>query len=147
MIMIMIIITTDCVPGRDVREILGVVQGSTVRAKHLGRDIMAGLKNIVGGELRGYTELMREAREEAMERMAKEAERWGGRGFECASGHRCGDRRGSGNSCLWHGCPARWRGDGGMVVNTRAAYQTACSPLVQTLLALASMRLIAGSIS
>ncbi|WP_371863811.1 YbjQ family protein [Iodidimonas gelatinilytica] len=63
--MIMIIITTDCVPGRDVREILGVVQGSTVRAKHLGRDIMAGLKNIVGGELRGYTELMREAREEA----------------------------------------------------------------------------------
>ncbi|GEQ96946.1 hypothetical protein JCM17844_05830 [Iodidimonas gelatinilytica] len=73
----MIIITTDTVPGQEVREILGVVQGSTVRAKHLGRDIMAGLKNIVGGELRGYTELMQEAREEAINRMAKEAEKLG----------------------------------------------------------------------
>ncbi|GER07101.1 hypothetical protein GCM10007972_18710 [Iodidimonas muriae] len=73
----MIIITTDTVPGQEVREILGVVQGSTVRAKHLGRDIMAGLKNIVGGELHGYTELMQEAREEAINRMAKEAEKLG----------------------------------------------------------------------
>jgi len=69
----MIVTNTEDVPGRSVIEYLGMVQGSTVRAKHLGRDIMAGLKNIVGGELRGYTELMSEARDEAIARMQAEA--------------------------------------------------------------------------
>jgi uncharacterized protein YbjQ (UPF0145 family) len=63
----------ELVPGRRVRTHLGMVQGSTVRSKHVGRDLLAGLKNIVGGELKGYTELMQEAREEATERMMAQA--------------------------------------------------------------------------
>jgi uncharacterized protein YbjQ (UPF0145 family) len=69
----MILSTTEAVPGRTVREHLGVVSGSTVRAKHLGRDFMAGLKNLVGGELKGYTELLQEARQEAIDRMIEQA--------------------------------------------------------------------------
>ena len=57
----MILTNTETVPGKRVVEAYGVVTGSTVRAKHIGRDIMAGLKNLVGGELRGYTELLGEA--------------------------------------------------------------------------------------
>lgn len=68
-----VITNTEAVPGFDVTEHLGMVQGSTVRAKHVGRDIMAGLKNIVGGELRGYTELMEDARGEAIRRMEAQA--------------------------------------------------------------------------
>lgn len=63
----------EIVPGRRVRTHLGVVQGSTVRAKHAGKDILAGLKNIVGGELKSYTELLQEARVEATERMVEQA--------------------------------------------------------------------------
>jgi len=63
----------ELVPGRRVKTHLGVVQGSTVRAKHAGKDILAGLKNIVGGELKAYTELMQEAREEAVGRMLAQA--------------------------------------------------------------------------
>jgi len=63
----------ELVPGRRVKAHLGVVQGSTVRAKHAGKDILAGLKNIVGGELKAYTELMQEAREEATQRMVAQA--------------------------------------------------------------------------
>jgi uncharacterized protein YbjQ (UPF0145 family) len=63
----------EMIPGRRVTSHLGMVQGSTVRAKHAGRDLMAGLKNIVGGELKGYTELMQEAREEATQRMVEQA--------------------------------------------------------------------------
>jgi uncharacterized protein YbjQ (UPF0145 family) len=63
----------ELVPGRRVKTHLGVVQGSTVRAKHAGKDILAGLKNIVGGELKAYTELMQEAREEAVQRMLAQA--------------------------------------------------------------------------
>jgi uncharacterized protein YbjQ (UPF0145 family) len=63
----------ELVPGRRVKSHLGVVQGSTVRAKHAGKDILAGLKNIVGGELKAYTELMQEAREEAVQRMLAQA--------------------------------------------------------------------------
>lgn len=70
----MILSNTETVPGKSIVEFFGIVSGSTVRAKHLGRDIMAGLKNIVGGELTGYTELLGEAREEAMARMVKQAE-------------------------------------------------------------------------
>lgn len=63
----------EIVPGKRIVKHLGLVQGSTVRAKHVGRDIMAGLKNIVGGELSGYTELLQEAREEALDRMRAQA--------------------------------------------------------------------------
>ncbi len=63
----------ETVPGRDIVRHLGLVQGNTVRSKHLGRDIMAGLKNIVGGELKGYTELLSDARDEATDRMVEEA--------------------------------------------------------------------------
>ena len=65
----MIISTTESIPGKEITEILGIVKGSTVRAKHVGKDIFAGLKSIVGGEIRAYTELLTEAREQAMDRM------------------------------------------------------------------------------
>ena len=73
----MIIVNTDTLPGFRITEIRGIVQGNTVRAKHVGRDLMAGLKNIVGGELKGYTELLSEARGEAMRRMSYQAESMG----------------------------------------------------------------------
>lgn len=73
----MIVVNTEYVPGRRIVEVRGLVSGSTVRAKHVGRDIMAGLKNIVGGELKGYTELMNDSRREAYNRMVAEAERLG----------------------------------------------------------------------
>ena len=69
----MLITTTENVPGYRTREILGVARGSTIRAKHLGKDIMAGLRNIVGGEIKSYTDMMNEARDEAMERMTQHA--------------------------------------------------------------------------
>ena len=69
----MIVTTTDYVPGYEVVEILGVVFGNTVRAKHIGKDILAGLKNIVGGEIEEYTEMLRDARIEALNRMINEA--------------------------------------------------------------------------
>tara|TARA_Y100000310_G_C19967963_1_gene484183 strand:- start:177 stop:491 length:315 start_codon:yes stop_codon:yes gene_type:complete len=69
----MIITTTEHIPGREISEILGVVKGNTIRAKHLGRDIMASLKHIVGGELKGYTEMINDAREQANNRMIEEA--------------------------------------------------------------------------
>ena len=73
----MIVTNLETVPGRNIIQHLGLVQGNTVRAKHVGRDIMAGLKNIVGGELRGYTELLTDAREEATQRMIEDATRMG----------------------------------------------------------------------
>jgi uncharacterized protein YbjQ (UPF0145 family) len=69
----MIVVNTETVPGYRITEVKGLVQGNTIRAKHLGRDIGAGLKNLVGGELRGYTELLTEARREALERMLQQA--------------------------------------------------------------------------
>lgn len=69
----MIITNIEIIPGRRVIRHLGMVTGSTVRAKHAGKDIMAGFKNIFGGELTAYTELMQEAREEAMQRMVAQA--------------------------------------------------------------------------
>jgi len=62
-------------PGYEVKAALGMVKGSTIRAKHLGKDIMAGLKSLVGGELSGYTEMLNEARDEALRRMVEDAER------------------------------------------------------------------------
>ncbi len=69
----MIISNVETIPGKNIIEHYGLVSGSTVRAKHVGRDFMAGLKNIVGGELKGYTELLNEARGEAMNRMIAQA--------------------------------------------------------------------------
>lgn len=73
----MLVVNTEAVPGYRVIEIRGMVQGNTVRAKHAGRDIAASLKNLVGGELKGYTELLTEARREAMERMLVQATQLG----------------------------------------------------------------------
>lgn len=61
------------IPGKRITDFYGLVSGSTVRAKHLGKDLLAGLKNMVGGELRGYTELLQEARAQALGRMLDEA--------------------------------------------------------------------------
>ncbi|MFT4518556.1 MAG: hypothetical protein ACI9JM_000937 [Halioglobus sp.] len=69
----MIISNIEILPNMKVTEHLGLVQGSTVRAKHAGKDIMAGLKNVFGGELESYTELLQESREEAVERMSEQA--------------------------------------------------------------------------
>jgi len=73
----MLMSNTQEIPGQTIVAFYGVVSGSTVRAKHIGRDIMAGLKNVVGGELTGYTELLSEARGEAMRRMSYQAEHMG----------------------------------------------------------------------
>jgi len=73
----MLVISSEFVAGHHTVRTLGLVQGSTVRAKHVGRDIAAGLKSIIGGEIRGYTELLNEAREQAIERMIASAKRMG----------------------------------------------------------------------
>ena len=73
----MLISNMELIPGRRVVEHLGLVQGSSVRAKHVGRDIAASLKNIFGGELKGYTELLQESRAEATSRMVAQAENLG----------------------------------------------------------------------
>jgi uncharacterized protein YbjQ (UPF0145 family) len=73
----MIVSNLELIPGRRIVAHYGIVQGSTVRAKHVGKDIFASLKNIVGGELKSYTELMQEARDEAVERMIAEARSMG----------------------------------------------------------------------
>ncbi len=73
----MILTTTEIIPNKDIAEILGVARGSTVRARNVGRDIFAGLKSLVGGEIDEYTKLQAQAREQAMERMQKDAERMG----------------------------------------------------------------------
>lgn len=69
----MFVVNTESVPGKKIIEVKGLVQGNTVRAKHAGRDIAASFKNLVGGELKGYTELLIESRREAMERMIDQA--------------------------------------------------------------------------
>lgn len=74
---IAIVTNTETVPGYYVAQIKGIVQGNTVRSKHAGRDIAASFKNLVGGELKGYTELLNESRNEAMQRMLKQAEQLG----------------------------------------------------------------------
>ncbi len=71
----MIITTTDSVPGKEIVEILGIARGSTVRARNVGRDILAGLKNIVGGEIEEYTKLQAFSREQALKRMEEDAAR------------------------------------------------------------------------
>jgi uncharacterized protein YbjQ (UPF0145 family) len=73
----MIYSTTETIPGRDIIESVGVVTGYVVQAKHIGRDIMAGLKSIVGGEIRGYTEMLNEARDIAIGRLVESANQKG----------------------------------------------------------------------
>ena len=73
----MLLTTIETIPGKEIVEHLGLVQGSSVRAKHLGKDVLAGFRNLVGGEMGGYTELLSETRREATERMIAEAEKLG----------------------------------------------------------------------
>jgi uncharacterized protein YbjQ (UPF0145 family) len=73
----MILSTTETIPNRQITEVLGIARGSTIRARNVGRDFMAGLKNIVGGEVKEYTKLLADAREQAMERMLEDARNLG----------------------------------------------------------------------
>jgi len=70
----MIIVTTQEIPGKTIKKSLGLVRGNTIRARHVGRDISAALRNIVGGEIKDYTKMMAESREQAIDRMIEEAE-------------------------------------------------------------------------
>jgi uncharacterized protein YbjQ (UPF0145 family) len=71
----MILVTSDKISGKEIKETLELVKGNTIRAKHVGKDIMAGLRSIVGGEIKEYTEALTEAREIAVKRMVEEAEK------------------------------------------------------------------------
>ncbi len=73
----MIVVNTETIPGYRISETKGIVQGNTVRAKHAGRDIAASIKNLIGGELKGYTELLTESRREALQRMLAQAQQLG----------------------------------------------------------------------
>jgi uncharacterized protein YbjQ (UPF0145 family) len=73
----MIVVTTDTITGRKITASLGWAKGSTIRARHIGKDIMASLRNVVGGEVIEYTKMMAEAREEAIARMVEDAEKMG----------------------------------------------------------------------
>ena len=73
----MIYVTSSEIKGKKIVKTLGMVKGNTVRARHVGRDILAGFKNIVGGELKAYTELLQESRQEAVNRMVQQAEQLG----------------------------------------------------------------------
>lgn len=77
----MIISTTEKIPNKEITEILGIARGSTVRARSIGRDIFAGLKNIVGGEIEEYTQLQAQSREQALQRMVDDARRMGADGI------------------------------------------------------------------
>jgi len=70
----MIIVTTETIEGRKIEEVLGLVRGNTIRARNMGRDIMAGLRNIVGGEIKDYTRMLSDARDQALDRMIRDAE-------------------------------------------------------------------------
>lgn len=73
----MILVTSDEVPGRRVERVLGLVRGNTIRARHIGKDIIAHLRNAAGGEVHEYTKMMAEAREQSIDRMVEEAEALG----------------------------------------------------------------------
>jgi uncharacterized protein YbjQ (UPF0145 family) len=77
----MIFVTTETIQGKEIAETLGTVRGSTVRARNIGRDFFAGLKNIVGGEISEYTELLADAREQAIKRMIDDAQKLGADGI------------------------------------------------------------------
>lgn len=73
----MIITNTDFIPGKEIKEVLGLVRGNTIQAKHIGKDIVAGLRTVVGGEIKEYTNMLSEAREIALKRMINKAEKLG----------------------------------------------------------------------
>jgi len=73
----MLLVTTDEIPGRKIKKVLGLVKGNTIRARHLGRDLMAALRNLVGGEITDYTKMLAESREQAIDRMVEQAEAMG----------------------------------------------------------------------
>lgn len=73
----MILTTTDAIPGREIAQCIGLVKGSTVRTKHIGADIVASLRNVVGGEVKEYASLLTGAREQAIDRMTAEARKLG----------------------------------------------------------------------
>jgi uncharacterized protein YbjQ (UPF0145 family) len=79
----MITTTTESIPGKTVKEILGVVKGSTIQSRHIGSDLGAGLKQIIGGELKGYSKMISKAREQAIERMTDEATALGADAIIC----------------------------------------------------------------
>lgn len=72
-----LVVNTDFVPGKEITEVLGLVKGSTIQAKHLGKDILAGFRHVIGGEIKEYTEMMSEAREIALKRMIDKADEIG----------------------------------------------------------------------
>ena len=73
----MIVVTTDTIPGKKVVKALGIVKGNTIRARHVGKDILAGLKNLIGGEIEEYTKMMAESREQSLNRMVEDAQSLG----------------------------------------------------------------------
>jgi len=73
----MIIVNTDFIPGKEIKEMLGLVRGNTIQAKNIGKDIVAGFRQLVGGEIKEYTEMLSEAREIALQRMVDKAEKMG----------------------------------------------------------------------
>ncbi len=79
----MIYTTTDSIEGKRITKTIGMVRGNTIRARHVGKDIMAGLRNLVGGEIHEYTKLMAESREQAIDRMTDEATRLGANAVVC----------------------------------------------------------------
>jgi uncharacterized protein YbjQ (UPF0145 family) len=79
----MILTTSDQIIGKEIKETLGLVKGNAIRAKHIGKDIMAGLRSIVGGEIKEYTEALNEAREIVVKRMIEEAEEFGADAIVC----------------------------------------------------------------
>ena len=79
----MIVVTTEQIEGKKITETLGLVKGSTIRARHIGRDVMAGLRNVVGGEIKDYTVMLAQAREESLGRMIEQAEKMGANAIIC----------------------------------------------------------------
>ena len=79
----MIVVTSDTVPGKKILKTMGLVRGNTIRARHVGRDILAGLKGIIGGEISEYTKMIAEAREQALDRLVEEAESKGANAVVC----------------------------------------------------------------
>ena len=73
----MLLVTTGEIPGRKIKKVLGLVKGNTIRARHLGRDLMAALRNLVGGEITDYTKMLAESREQAIDRMVEQAKEMG----------------------------------------------------------------------
>ncbi len=73
----MIVVTTENIPGKKIVKTIGLVKGNTIRARHIGRDIMASFRNVVGGEITDYTKMMAESREQSLDRMIEEAKKLG----------------------------------------------------------------------